>query len=72
MKPEPMRWVVLVAVLLVLIITTTSAYIRLSPAGLGFTEWPARYTGISNAVAFAYRAVNFADGRFEITIWELP
>ena len=32
MKPGPMRWLVLAALLLVLVITTTSAYIRLSQA----------------------------------------
>jgi heme a synthase len=43
MKPGPMRWVVLVALLLVLVLTTTSAYIRLSQAGLGCANWPACY-----------------------------
>lgn len=43
MKPGPMRWVVLAALLLVLVITSTSAYIRLSQAGLGCAEWPACY-----------------------------
>jgi len=42
-KPGPMRWVVLAALLLVLLITTTSAYIRLSQAGLGCADWPACY-----------------------------
>ena len=43
MKPGPMRWLVLAALLLVLVITTTSAYIRLSQAGLGCADWPACY-----------------------------
>ncbi|OGA31505.1 MAG: hypothetical protein A3F75_05890 [Betaproteobacteria bacterium RIFCSPLOWO2_12_FULL_64_23] len=43
MKPGPMRMVVLVAFLLVLVIITTSAYIRLSQAGLGCADWPACY-----------------------------
>ncbi len=38
-----MRWLVLAALLLVLLITTTSAYIRLSQAGFGCTDWPACY-----------------------------
>jgi heme a synthase len=38
-----MRWLVLAALLLVLVITTTSAYIRLSQAGLGCADWPACY-----------------------------
>lgn len=43
MKPGPMRVVVLVAFLLVLVIIATSAYIRLSQAGLGCADWPACY-----------------------------
>ncbi|MCX7141761.1 MAG: COX15/CtaA family protein [Proteobacteria bacterium] len=43
MKPGPMRGLVLAALLLVLAITTTSAYIRLSQAGLGCADWPACY-----------------------------
>ena len=43
MKPGPMRWVVLAALLLMLVLTTTSAYIRLSQAGLGCADWPACY-----------------------------
>ena len=43
MKPGPIRWLVLVALLLVLVITTTSAYIRLSQAGFGCADWPACY-----------------------------
>ena len=43
MKPGPMRGVVLVALLLVLVITTTSAYIRLSQAGFGCADWPGCY-----------------------------
>jgi cytochrome c oxidase assembly protein subunit 15 len=43
MKPGPMRWLVLAALLLVLVITTTSAYIRLSQAGFGCADWPACY-----------------------------
>ncbi|MGP1679927.1 MAG: COX15/CtaA family protein [Burkholderiales bacterium] len=43
MKPGPMRWLVPAALLLVLILTTTSAYIRLSQAGFGCTDWPACY-----------------------------
>jgi cytochrome c oxidase assembly protein subunit 15 len=43
MKPGPMRGLVLAALLLVLIITTTSAYIRLSQAGFGCADWPACY-----------------------------
>lgn len=43
MKPGPMRWLVLAAVLLMLILTTTSAYIRLSQAGFGCADWPACY-----------------------------
>jgi heme a synthase len=43
MKPGPMRGLVLAALLLVLVITTTSAYIRLSQAGFGCTDWPACY-----------------------------
>jgi cytochrome c oxidase assembly protein subunit 15 len=38
-----MRWVVFVALLLVLVLTTTSAYIRLSQAGFGCADWPACY-----------------------------
>ena len=43
MKPGPMRWLVLAALLLVLVLTTTSAYIRLSQAGFGCANWPACY-----------------------------
>jgi len=43
MKPGSMRWLVLAALLLVLVITTTSAYIRLSQAGFGCADWPACY-----------------------------
>ncbi len=43
MKPGPMRGLVLAALLLVLVITTTSAYIRLSQAGFGCADWPACY-----------------------------
>ncbi len=43
MKPGPMRGLVLAALLLVLVITTTSAYIRLSQAGFGCAGWPACY-----------------------------
>lgn len=43
MKPGPMRRLVLAALLLVLVITTTSAYIRLSQAGFGCADWPACY-----------------------------
>ncbi len=38
-----MRWLVLAALLLMLVLTTTSAYIRLSQAGLGCADWPACY-----------------------------
>jgi cytochrome c oxidase assembly protein subunit 15 len=38
-----MRGLVLAALLLVLVIITTSAYIRLSQAGFGCTDWPACY-----------------------------
>ncbi|MBE0623904.1 MAG: COX15/CtaA family protein [Burkholderiales bacterium] len=38
-----MRWLVLAALLLVLVITTTSAYIRLSQAGFGCADWPDCY-----------------------------
>ena len=43
MKPGPVRGLVLLALLLVLVITTTSAYIRLSQAGFGCADWPACY-----------------------------
>jgi len=43
MKPGPMRGLVLAALLLVLVIITTSAYIRLSQAGFGCADWPACY-----------------------------
>lgn len=43
MKSGPIRGLVLAALLLVLVITTTSAYIRLSQAGFGCTDWPACY-----------------------------
>jgi heme a synthase len=43
MKPGPMRWVVFAALLLMLVLTTTSAYIRLAQAGLGCADWPACY-----------------------------
>ena len=43
MRPGPMRGLVLAALLLVLVITTTSAYIRLSQAGFGCADWPACY-----------------------------
>jgi len=43
MKSGPMRGLVLAALLLVLVITTTSAYIRLSQAGFGCADWPACY-----------------------------
>lgn len=43
MKTGPMRGLVLAALLLVLVITTTSAYIRLSQAGFGCADWPACY-----------------------------
>ena len=43
MKPGPMRGLVLAALLLVLVITSTSAYIRLSQAGFGCADWPACY-----------------------------
>jgi cytochrome c oxidase assembly protein subunit 15 len=38
-----MRWLVLTALLLMLVLTTTSAYIRLAQAGLGCADWPACY-----------------------------
>ena len=43
MKPGPLRGLLLAALLLVLVITTTSAYIRLSQAGFGCADWPACY-----------------------------
>ena len=43
MKPGPIRALVLAALLLVLVLTTTSAYIRLSQAGFGCADWPACY-----------------------------
>jgi len=43
MKHGPMRWLVLAALLLMLVLTTTSAYIRLSQAGFGCSDWPACY-----------------------------
>ena len=43
MKSGPIRALVLAALLLVLVITTTSAYIRLSQAGFGCADWPACY-----------------------------
>ena len=43
MKPGLMRWIVFAAWLLVLIIITTSAYIRLSQAGFGCADWPSCY-----------------------------
>ncbi|MHB8667311.1 MAG: COX15/CtaA family protein [Burkholderiales bacterium] len=43
MKPGPVRVLVLAALLLVLVIITTSAYIRLSQAGFGCADWPACY-----------------------------
>ena len=43
MKSGLMRGLVLAALLLVLVITTTSAYIRLSQAGFGCADWPACY-----------------------------
>jgi cytochrome c oxidase assembly protein subunit 15 len=43
MKPGFMRWLVFAALLLVLVLTTTSAYIRLSQAGFGCADWPACY-----------------------------
>jgi len=43
MKPGPIRRLVLAALLLVLVITTTSAYIRLSQAGFGCADWPVCY-----------------------------
>jgi len=43
MKFGPLRGLVLAALLLVLVIVTTSAYIRLSQAGFGCADWPACY-----------------------------
>lgn len=43
MKPGFMRWLVFAALLVVLVLTTTSAYIRLSQAGFGCADWPACY-----------------------------
>lgn len=43
MKPGPMRGLVIATLLLMLVLTTTSAYIRLSQAGLGCSVWPACY-----------------------------
>lgn len=43
MKPGPLRWLVLAALLLVLVIIITSAYIRLSQTGFGCADWPACY-----------------------------
>ena len=43
MKPGPVRWIVFAALLLMLVLTTTSAYIRLAQAGLGCADWPACY-----------------------------
>lgn len=43
MNPGPMRHLVLAALLLMLVLTTTSAYIRLSQAGFGCADWPACY-----------------------------
>jgi cytochrome c oxidase assembly protein subunit 15 len=56
MKPGFMRRVVLAVFLLVLVITTTSAYIRLSQAGLGCADWPACY-GRSVAIPSAGQLV---------------
>jgi len=43
MKSGPMPCLVLAALLLMLVLTTTSAYIRLSQDGLGCADWPACY-----------------------------
>lgn len=43
MKPGPVRGLVLAALLLMLVIITSSAYIRLSQAGFGCADWPACY-----------------------------
>lgn len=51
MKPGPIRGLVLAALLLVLVIITTSAYIRLSQAGFGCTDWPACYGRSTSAPA---------------------
>jgi cytochrome c oxidase assembly protein subunit 15 len=37
------RWVALAGVLVVLLVTTTSAYLRVTAAGLGCDDWPACY-----------------------------
>jgi cytochrome c oxidase assembly protein subunit 15 len=37
------RWVALVGALVVLLVTTTSAYLRVTAAGLGCEDWPACY-----------------------------
>ncbi len=43
MKAKFMRWMLLASVVLVLIVVSSSAYIRLSQAGLGCKDWPGCY-----------------------------
>jgi cytochrome c oxidase assembly protein subunit 15 len=43
MKPDTLRRMLLASVILVLIVVSTSAFIRLSQAGLGCADWPACY-----------------------------
>lgn len=43
MRPASLRRLLLAALMLVLVITSTSAYIRLSQAGVGCADWPACY-----------------------------
>ena len=51
MNPGLMRSLVLAALVLVLVIITTSAYIRLSQTGLGCADWPACYGRAAGLVA---------------------
>jgi cytochrome c oxidase assembly protein subunit 15 len=51
------RWVALAGVLVVVLVTTTSAYLRVTAAGLGCENWPACY---GRQAALATQPVGFA------------
>ena len=57
MKPAFMRWMLLASFVLVLIVVSSSAYIRLSQAGLGCQDWPACYgQAVQQSIAAAAAA----------------
>jgi len=58
------RWVALAGVLVVLLVTTTSAYLRVTAAGLGCEDWPACY---GHQAATAAQPTGFARATHRIS-----